>query len=314
LTTSTSPKKSKSALGNALRMVEQFSIVGLDLETSGRNPREAGIRLFQVSDGKKTYVVDAWHVDVTPLVEALVKVDAVIAHNADFEWRFLYHDYGVELDNLQDTLLMAQLVAAGDKSVPCGLGPIVSREFGVELDKDVQVSDWTLKKLTKRQLDYAAMDAHVLVPLHAKLTSYLKRAGLERVAQIENAALPAVTRMRYEGMPVDKAAWDRHAKEVEAQLKALKREMLEAEWMPEWDPVPQAWKLSGPECKEMLEKTLGISIPGTTAKDLKPLAENHLIVEKLLAYRKAKGEERENLKAIVLEHAAEKPPAPPWAR
>jgi DNA polymerase I-like protein with 3'-5' exonuclease and polymerase domains len=155
------------------------------------------------------------------------------------------------------------------------------------------------------------MDAHVLVPLHAKLAGYLKEAGLERVAQIENAALPAVARMRYEGMPVDKKAWDAHAAAVKVELEALRREMLEAEWMPAGDPVPQEWKLSGPECKEMLEKTLGISIPGTTAKDLKPLAEDYVIVEKLLACRKAKGEERENLKAIALEHAAEKPPAPP---
>src|SRR5215208_3519583 len=89
--------------------------------------------------------------------------------------------------------------------------------------------------------------------------------------------------------------------------------MLEAAWMPPRPPVPQRWKLTGPDCKAMLEASGIVGLTGTTAKELKPY-EEHELVKRLLAYRKAKGEERENLKAAVLEHAPEKSPAPalPW--
>jgi DNA polymerase-1 len=101
-------------------------------------------------------------------------------------------------------------------------------ELGIDLDKDQQTSDWSTPVLTKAQLDYAAFDAQVLLPLYEKLCAAIAEAGLQRVARIENEALPAVARMRLEGMPVDKAAWVAHTAEVEAELKALERRMLEA--------------------------------------------------------------------------------------
>jgi DNA polymerase-1 len=119
--------------------------------------------------------------------------------------------------------------------------------------------------------------------------------------------------MKLEGMPVGKAAWDQHADAVEGNLRALERKMLEAEWMPQPKPIYEPWKLTGDDCKEMLLAAGLEGLTGTTAKDLKPF-EDEEIVKRLLAYRKAKGDERQNLKSAVLEHAPDKPskPAPPW--
>jgi DNA polymerase I-like protein with 3'-5' exonuclease and polymerase domains len=308
-----STAKSKPTLKDALRAVEASNMVALDIETTGLDPRSSEVRLIQVSDGAETFVIDCRRVDPTKILEILAD-KTVVAHGAAFEWMFVYHRFGVELKAVRDTLLMAQILACGDMSVKSGLGAVSERYLNLELDKEMQTADWSLETLTERHLEYAAADARVLLPLHAKLQGEISRLGLERVAALENAAVPAVARMKLEGMPVDKAAWAAHAGEVEAELKALKNEMLEADWMSARDPEPQEWRLHGPDCKEMLEKTLGTEIAGTTAKDLKPLAEDHAIVEKLLAYRKAKGKDREDLKSVVLEHAAKKPPkpAPPW--
>ena len=186
-------------------MVETSNLVALDLETTGLDPRSSEIRLLQVSDGDETYVIDCRSLAVRPLVEALRKA-AIVAHGAAFDWGFLYEHFGVELENVTDTMLLAQLLAAGDMSAEKGLGPVAKSELGIDLDKTQQTSDWSLPTLTEQQLDYAALDAQVLLPLHEKLCAAIAEAGLQRVARIEGEALPAVARMRLEGMPVDKAA------------------------------------------------------------------------------------------------------------
>src|SRR5215213_8124066 len=193
-----------------------------------------------------------------------------------------------------------------------GLGDLALVELDIDLDKEMQRADWTLDPLPKRQLDYAAMDVKVLHPLYEKLWQEVLDTGQERVAEIECRALPAFALMKLIGMPVDKAAWDAHADGVEAELRDLEKRMLDALWMPERDPVEQTWALQGADCLTMLRAS-GVAVSGTDAKALKDHNDNELVVT-LLAYRKAKGEDRERLKARVLELAPEKPPAPaaPW--
>jgi DNA polymerase I-like protein with 3'-5' exonuclease and polymerase domains len=314
LTTNTQ-KRSSAVVERAVRMVEAAEVVALDLETTGLDPRTSDIRLAQVSDGEKIFVIDLFHRDARPLFEALAREDlTVLAHEGDFEWRFVYHHFGIALDNIVDTRLLSQLAFCGDKSEPTALGAMVKSELGIELDKEMQQADWTVDPLPRRQLDYAAMDVKVLRPLYRLLTEVIEDTGQERVAEIENGALPAFALMKYVGMPVDKAAWDARAEEVEAELRELERRMLDAEWMPTRDPVPQTWALQGADCLAMLHAASEAyeNLTGTTAKDL-TLVKGE-IIDALLAYRKAKGDERERLKKRVLELAPEKPPKPaqPW--
>src|SRR5215204_2865376 len=219
LTTSTQ-KTTNAAVERAVRMVENASVVALDLETTGLDPHRDKIRLVQVSDGEKIFVIDAFKRDVTHLIEALARENLkVLAHGGDFEWRFVYHHFGIALDNIVDTLLLSRLAFCGDMSRRAGLGDIAESELELVLDKEMQRADWTLDPLPQRQLDYAAMDVKVLHPLYEKLWQEVLDTGQERVAEIECGVLPAFALMKYVGMPVDKAAWDAHAEEVEAELR-----------------------------------------------------------------------------------------------
>jgi DNA polymerase-1 len=312
LTTSTQ-KTSNATCERAVRMVENASVVALDLETTGLDPRCSAIRLAQVSDGEEIFVVDLFHRDGRPLFEALARDDlTVLAHGGDFEWRFAYHHFGIALDNIVDTMLLARLAFCGDMSERVGLGDLAETELEVVLDKEMQKADWTLDPLPRRQLDYAAMDVKVLPPLYEELRRVITDTRQERAAEIENEALPAFALMKYVGMPIDKAAWDARADEIEAELRDLEKHMLDAAWMPEREPVPQTWALQGADCLTMLRAAGYGDLKGTTAKDLAGVEGE--IISALLAYRKAKGDERERLKARVLDLAPEKPPkpAPPW--
>ena len=313
MTTSTQ-KTSNTICERAVRAVENASVVALDLETTGLNPRRDRIRLVQVSDGEKIFVIDLFRRDGRPLFEALARDDLVVlAHGGDFEWRFVYHHFGIALDNMVDTMLMARLATMGNMRLRVGLGDLAESELDTVLDKEMQKADWTVDPLPKRQLDYAAMDVKVLHPLREKLSDVITDTRQERAAEIERVALPAFAMMKYVGMPVDKAAWDARAEEVEAELRDLEKRMLDAPWMLERDPVPQTWSLQGADCLAMLHAAGLKDVTGATAKDLAGYAD-HELVSVLLAYRKAKGKDRDSLKARVLDLAPEKPPAPapPW--
>jgi DNA polymerase I-like protein with 3'-5' exonuclease and polymerase domains len=312
VTSSTQKTTKQPTVEKAVALIEASDVIGFDLETTGLDPRGSVIRLAQVSDGVTTYVIDLFRRDARPVFEALAAAPTPVAHGAAFEYGFVYHHFGIALDNLRETLLLARIVAAGDMSVDCGLGAVAERELSVTLDKTQQTSDWSAPELSRTQLKYAAMDARILPDLYRVLSEAVSETRQDRVAEIEHGALPATARRRLEGLPVDKAAWDDYAREVAAQRDTLYREMLDAEWMPPRDPVPQTWALQGPDCLTML-RAAGLEVEGTTARDLAPHADNDL-VEALLAYRKAKGADREAARVRVLELAPQKAPAPapPW--
>ena len=46
------------------------------------------------------------------------------------------------------------------------LGTVCRRELGIKLDKRYQRSNWSRRPLTPAQLNYAALDAEVLIDLH----------------------------------------------------------------------------------------------------------------------------------------------------
>ena len=56
-------------------------------------------------------------------------------------------------------------------------------------------------------VEYATRDAEVLILLHTRLTEQVEEAALERTAEIERRALPAILWMSRAGVPFDEARW-----------------------------------------------------------------------------------------------------------
>src|SRR5215212_7944124 len=144
---------------------------GLDIETVGLDPEapEARIRLVQIRDAKHGRVYDGHDPEVP---EALLAVEAEggVAHKATFERSWISRHYGIDLENLDDTMIMSQVYYTGtraaiSKSFSHSLQAVVKRELKRELSKDEQVSDWGAAALTREQLEYAAKDAAVLPKL-----------------------------------------------------------------------------------------------------------------------------------------------------
>lgn len=147
-------------------------VVGLDVETTIPDRR---LCFVQIGTWRYTALVDALAVDdLSPLAELMEsrKVLKVI-HNATFE-RSVLAKQGMKIDPVFDTLSVSRELRGRKLPGGHGLGAVCLRELGITIDKDCQSSDWTTRPLTTRQLDYAALDAEVLLDLYARFSLELQ--------------------------------------------------------------------------------------------------------------------------------------------
>src|SRR5207249_4577670 len=84
---------------------------------------------------------------------------------------------GVDIGGVFDTLLASQLVSAGDIEQRHGLEAIAGRYLNEAVDKSERLSNWEFE-LSEAQLQYAARDAAVLIPLRDKLIERMNRLGI----------------------------------------------------------------------------------------------------------------------------------------
>src|SRR5215217_1660283 len=215
---------------------------GIDIETAGYEgggaltPDEGELRLLQISDGKRADVYDAFKQPEETLVRAFEhRGEAeLVAHNAPFERKWLNHALGVDLKNLDNTMVMSQVLytgtnAARAKQFSHSLQAVMKRELKRELPKDEQTSDWSAEELTPEQLHYAARDAHVLPDLAETLLAKIERAGLRDVYELERRVSYAVDAMQRNGFAINEARLAPLVEEVTAEAERLKAE-LEEEW------------------------------------------------------------------------------------
>lgn len=200
-------------------------LVGVDIETTGLNPRMGRIRLIQMAlpDGT-TFVVDAFKFNLDQLLGlawVMASPEIVkVSHNAKFEVSWLSHHLMAPHSGTDDgewddfypesfycTSLASQVIAAGIR-MPHKLEAVAPRWLGEDarLDKTLQKSDWS-GELSREQIEYAAMDAMVMLPLRERLTREMARLDLLRVAKIEFDALIPIAHAELFGIHLDKDMW-----------------------------------------------------------------------------------------------------------
>lgn len=213
------------------KRVEEAKLVGLDIETLGLDPLRGRIRLVQIAlAADDVTIIDMFQVgsdpDVTSFLTWLLESPVIlkITHNMKFEAKWFKHHLNVEINNIFDTMLASQLIAAGDRRIKHSLDDVVLRYTGTAMDKTEQVSDWSAAILTPEQLDYARLDAAVLVPLYHLLKAEMKAKRLERVGVIEFEAVVPIACMELAGFPLDRRMWS----DLLAR-KIVKRDELEVE-------------------------------------------------------------------------------------
>jgi DNA polymerase-1 len=304
----------------ALCEAKRAGICGIDLETTSLSPLSGRVRLAQVAlpDGR-VYVADLFQPDGGTMLEALVPFiedpDVLkVGHNLKFDlaWIAQTSTIRVKPKNIFDTMIASRLANAGyyklveapkatnnkfkKEKVVHSLKDLAHRHLGVELDKGLQISNWSGDALSREQIRYAAEDAAVLIPLHKILAELLRKNHLDKVAEVEMATIPSIVEIELAGLPISisetKALLDAKETEVTEITYLLETEAQMAGFKPRPKKGKKRQELLNPDSSmDVLDylRSLGYAISSTGEAALKELAgQGCAFAEHLLRYRRVK--------------------------
>ncbi|HEV7893719.1 MAG TPA: DNA polymerase [Pyrinomonadaceae bacterium] len=310
-----------SEVAAACERLSRHAELGFDTETTSLSPFDGRLRLVQLAaPGEPVYVFDLFKLAPSgdtvnePALEPLRRLlfaarPVKCAHNSKFDAKWVRHHLGVELcgefdsraenrkeverGGLFDTLLASQLISAGEQEDRHSLASVAERYLNQAVDKTQQVSDWG-GELSAAQLEYAARDAALMLPLRLKLVDALRAAALTRTAQLEFECVVPLAALELAGVYLDQPCWRAKLKDISGQRKEL-HELLQEELSEE----PAQQSLFGPvradinldshvQLTRALKRVLpaGEEIPDSTRNwKLEPLAAKYTVVRRILDYR-----------------------------
>jgi DNA polymerase-1 len=293
--------RTEEELRKAVELLATHQVVGLDTETTELDPYYGRLRLIQLATPSGVHVidVDAFRNGDPKQSTALASLRDLLAaprpikilHNAKFDAKFIKHTLGTDLGGIFDTLLASQLLGAGDIEERHGLEAVASRYLSEAVDKSERLSNWNLE-LSEAQLEYAARDAAVLLPLREKLIERLKADSLINCARLEFDCVMTVADMELTGFYMHKDRWleqlaiveKRRIQLAEELQTVLAEESLQGTLFggPQRDDINLD---SHQQLTQALER-LGIPVPDSTRNwKLQPLALEYPIIATLLEYR-----------------------------
>ncbi len=293
--------RTEAELRQAVESLSTQPAIGLDTETTDLDPHTSRLRLIQLATPDVVRIID---LDSFPngdrrqsdtfasLRRLLLAPKPIkIAHNAKFDAKFIKHNLGTDLGGVFDTLLASQLVSAGDIEERHGLDTVASRYLNEAVDKSERLSNWNFE-LSEAQLEYAARDAAVLLPLREKLIERLRSDSLVKCAQLEFECVMPVVDIELAGFYMHKDRWleqlaivDKRRGELAEQLQeVLAEESSQGSLF--GGPTRDDINLDSHQQLTQALQRLGIPVPESTRNwKLQPLAAQYPIVEKLLEYR-----------------------------
>ncbi len=145
----------------AIDHILQEPFIGLDVETTLFDHQ---LCLVQIGCHDQTFLIDPFCVDVHALDVVFANPNIIkIIHNKSFECSVLGR-LGMPIHNIIDTLKVSRSVHPHEKCHK--LMEVCRREFNYTMDKTNQQSRWERRPLSDDQLEYAALDAEIMIHLY----------------------------------------------------------------------------------------------------------------------------------------------------
>ena len=155
--------------------------ITIDTETLGLNIKRDRLCLIQLRNesNKKVYLIQ-FDQNISSAnsknIKALMEDKSItkIFHYARFDMAVLKENLNINVKNIFCTKIASKLTRT--YSSRHGLKDLVKEILNIELDKTEQTSDWSQKKLTKQQIQYAMNDVLYLSDLKKNLEAKLLEA------------------------------------------------------------------------------------------------------------------------------------------
>ena len=208
-------------LTKVLSYLSLASVLGIDTETTGLDPLKDKIILLQIADGEHPVaVINMRIIGVERLKNLFESQNVKVFQNAKFDLKFLLVN-GFNISGpIFDTMLAAQIVRDTRGPFSVSLKNLAAFYLDTNLPKDEQKSDWGTK-LTKEQIEYAARDAAILLPLRERLIKEIRKGNLIQVCKLEFDCLWAVVNMELSGIKVDMEKWAKLQEKYKQEQKEL---------------------------------------------------------------------------------------------
>ncbi len=224
-----------------LEWLKDLDEVALDTETYGvgrttdarKKARlsfvKGKIRLIQLSDGNKTYLIDALllkRLAVVDILEAL-RGKTIVGHNLIFDLPRLRRHYDVNLldEGVADTIVVSRLVHAGEweengdedaVTIRHRLGEVLRREGVADIPKETD-HEWE-EPLTDERLGYATDDVRYLPELYGRLYGSVEERGLSGPYELYRRVYRMYVHTQYDGQPIDERRLERYTKKLEEKV------------------------------------------------------------------------------------------------
>ena len=158
------------------KLCDQLSdcgVLALDTEFIRTDTFYPKIALIQISDGQQCWLIDVLAVDEFSAIKSLLESPktTVIFHACAEDLEVLDHGLDIQPTHIFDTQIAAGLTNVG---YCMGYARLVEALFEIQLDKQETRSNWLVRPLSQRQLDYATLDVVYLHPLYNMLNQALE--------------------------------------------------------------------------------------------------------------------------------------------
>jgi ribonuclease D len=179
------------------------TVVAIDCETMGLNPKRDRLCVVQLSsgDGHAHLVqVSKGQTSAPNLCRMLEDPNVLkLFHFGRFDIAAMFEAFGALTAPVYCTKIASRLIRTyTDRH---GLKNLLQELLAIDISKQQQSSDWGAKRLSKAQIEYAASDVLYLHQLRESLNQMLIREGRMEVAQSCFDFLPTRAQLDLAGWP-----------------------------------------------------------------------------------------------------------------
>ncbi|ERI91816.1 DNA-directed DNA polymerase [Clostridiales bacterium oral taxon 876 str. F0540] len=286
--------ENEEKLDEVLSYIREAKVLGVDTETTGLDPINDRIRLLQIAcEHKPAVVIDMFKLKEDVLYKLKDVFDSPsikVFQNAKFDVEFLTANDFKFSGVIFDTMLASQII--GDRKLQRhGLGALAAYYLDINLPKEEQKSDFT-GNLRKEQIEYAAKDAAILLPLREKLIEEIRKYRLIEVCKLEFDCVFAVADMELSGIKLHKEKWNKLFEKYDTQLKELKARLntelgsqgMQTSMFGEETSVDINLDSQSQVIKALAKR--GIQLNSTSHAELVEYKDKHEVIKQLIDYRR----------------------------
>lgn len=214
---------SKDNISTLLSDLLKAKEIAMDTEATSLDTFSATWLLTQIEIGGNIYILDNRKLDkdtIHYIIELILLSNIrVIFHNAKYDLKIIYNNTKELLTNVYDTMVAEVLIHQGIGKQLYSYKEIVSRYFGMEIEKEVRETffDYT-GEITNEQLNYSAMDVVYLSRIKDLQISKLVDQKQGGILELECNLIAPVVAMELNGVLIDKEVWLKLAKKNQKLL------------------------------------------------------------------------------------------------